>query len=463
MKVIKIGQLVFFLLILSQFSNGQLSIEEPLKIAIEKAIEKDLSLQNQALDIEKLKIDRQKLLNKYIPKLEATSALALYDNSFTLDVSTTTLPISGIQLFEGKTQLESTGNLFRSELTLSSVLFSGNQIQNGAEALAKKAEGSSYLLDSDKDKIAKAVIQSFDQLFLIQSSEELLLDTQTRLQKESERIEKAIKNGVAVPYDRDKIKLAQLELDSKRVSLVDSKSLLYRKITYLTGYDKAEIEAISYELLPYLIFERELNIDAKQELLALESFKEALDYLLKKEKGSNLPKLGAFASMSYTDLFNSTVTVPTSSFSNVINTQVDQFSIGPNWMLGLGLKWELFSGFERKNNIKTAKINSDQIQNKIDDSRQQLELLMNNAISSYEAALMQIDIAEQKKKIAFNNLDLAARQYREGLISIVDRLEAENDLYKASQQFVEKKIIQRQAAIDVLIATGTLVEEITKN
>jgi len=125
MKVIKIGQLVFFLLILSQFSNGQLSIEEPLKIAIEKAIEKDLSLQNQALDIEKLKIDRQKLLNKYIPKLEATSALALYDNSFTLDVSTTTLPISGIQLFEGKTQLESTGNLFRSELTLSSVLFSG--------------------------------------------------------------------------------------------------------------------------------------------------------------------------------------------------------------------------------------------------------------------------------------------------------------------------------------------------
>ena len=247
------------------------------------------------------------------------------------------------------------------------------------------------------------------------------------------------------------------------MSLVDSKSLLYRKITYLTGYDKAEIEAISYELLPYLIFERELNIDAKQELLALESFKEALDYLLKKEKGSNLPKLGAFASMSYTVLFNSTVTVPTSSFSNVINTQVDQFSIGPNWMLGLGLKWELFSGFERKNNIKTAKINSDQIQNKIDDSRQQLELLMNNAISSYEAALMQIDIAEQKKKIAFNNLDLAARQYREGLISIVDRLEAENDLYKASQQFVEKKIIQRQAAIDVLIATGTLVEEITKN
>lgn len=462
MEVEKICQLLVFLL-LGQLCHGQLRIEEPLKIAVEKAIEKDLSLQNQALDIEKLKIDRHELLDKYIPRLEATSALALYDNSFTLDVPTATLPITGTQLFEGRTQLESTGNLFRSELRLSSVLFSGNQIQNGAKALEKKVEGSSYLLESEKDKIAKAVIKSFDELFLIQSSEELLTDTQARLQKESERIEKAIQNGVAVPYDRDKIKLAQLELDSKRVSLVDSKSLLYRKIIYLTGYDKAEIQVISYELVPYLIFDKEFNIDAKQELLALQSFKEALDYLLKTEKGRNLPKLGAFATMTYTDFFNSSVSVPTSSFSNVVNTQVDQFSIGPNWMLGLGLKWELFSGFERKNKIKTAKINSDQIQNKIDDSRQQLELLMNNAISSYEAALMQIDIAEQKKKIALNNLDLATRQYREGLISIVDRLEAENDLYKASLKSVEKKIIQRQTAIDVLIATGTLVEEITKN
>lgn len=462
MEVEKICQLLVFLL-LGQLCHGQLRIEEPLKIAVEKAIEKDLSLQNQALDIEKLKIDRHELLDKYIPRLEATSALALYDNSFTLDVPTATLPITGTQLFEGRTQLESTGNLFRSELRLSSVLFSGNQIQNGAKALEKKVEGSSYLLESEKDKIAKAVIKSFDELFLIQSSEELLTDTQARLQKESERIEKAIQNGVAVPYDRDKIKLAQLELDSKRVSLVDSKSLLYRKIIYLTGYDKAEIQVISYELVPYLIFDKEFNIDAKQELLALQSFKEALDYLLKTEKGRNLPKLGAFAAMTYTDFFNSSVSVPTSSFSNVVNTQVDQFSIGPNWMLGLGLKWELFSGFERKNKIKTAKINSDQIQNKIDDSRQQLELLMNNAISSYEAALMQIDIAEQKKKIALNNLDLATRQYREGLISIVDRLEAENDLYKASLKSVEKKIIQRQTAIDVLIATGTLVEEITKN
>ena len=455
---------LLILLTFCQYSiYGQIKIETTLKTAIEQALEKDLSLQNQAMDIEKLELNREELLSKYIPRLEARSTLALYDNSFILDVPTATLPVTGIRLFDGRSELDNEGNLFRGELRLSSVLFTGNQIQNGAKALGKKLKGTSSLLDAEKDKLAKAVIKSFDDLFLIKASEKLLEDTQTRLQKESERVEKGIKNGVAIPYDRDKIKLAQLELESKRVSLADSKDLLYRKINYLTGYNQDEAEMVSYELMPYLLFEQELNIDDKQELLALESYKEALEFALKKEKGSNLPKIGAFAAFTYTELFNSTVSLPTSSFSNTVSTQVDQFSIGPNWILGLGLEWELFSGFERKHKIKKANINIDQMQNKIDDSRQKLELSMNNAISNYEVSLKQIDIAEQSQKIANNNLDLATKQYRQGLISIVERLEAENDLFKASRQHVQMIINQRQSAIDVLIATGALLDQIEKN
>lgn len=460
-----LGLLVLLvLLVFGQFyCHAQIKVEASLKKAIEQALEKDRSLQNQTMDIEKLELNRQELLEKYIPRLEATSALAIYDNSFILDVPTATLPITGFTLFEDRTELDSNGKLFRGELRMSSVLFTGNQIQNGAKALDKKAEGTSYLLDAEKDKIAKATIKSFDELFLIKASEELLKDTQMRLDKESERVEKAIKNGVAVPYDRDKIKLAQLELKSKSVSLEDSKDLLYRKITYLTGYSQAQIKAVSYELLPYLLFETAFNLDDKQELLALESYKEALEFVLKKEKGSNLPKIAAFAAMTYTDFFDSTVSVPTSNFSNTINVPVNQFTLGPNWILGLGMKWELFSGFERKHKIKEAKINIDQMQNKIDDSQQKLELMMNKAISNYQVSLKQIDITAQSQKIADNNLDLATKQYREGIISIVDRLTAENDLYKASLQHVQNIINQRQSAIDVLIATGALLEQIEKN
>jgi hypothetical protein len=39
---------------------------------------------------------------------------------------------------------------------------------------------------------------------------------------------KAIEEGLAIPYDRDKIKLASLELDSKRIELQGKRKLVFR-------------------------------------------------------------------------------------------------------------------------------------------------------------------------------------------------------------------------------------------
>jgi hypothetical protein len=67
-----------------------------------------------------------------------------------------------------------------------------------------------------------------------------------RLQTETKRILKAIEEGLAIPYDRDKIKLASLELDSKRIELQGKRKL--RKIRYLTGYTDSEINTVHYNL-----------------------------------------------------------------------------------------------------------------------------------------------------------------------------------------------------------------------
>jgi hypothetical protein len=72
-----------------------------------------------------------------------------------------------------------------------------------------------------------------------------------RLQTETKRILKAIEEGLAIPYDRDKIKLASLELDSKRIELQGKRKLVFRKIRYLTGYTDSEINTVHYNLAPY--------------------------------------------------------------------------------------------------------------------------------------------------------------------------------------------------------------------
>jgi hypothetical protein len=109
-------------------------------------------------------------------------------------------------------------------------LFSGLQIPNGAKA-PKKAIGTEYLKSETKN--IKDVINTFDQI--TRSGKKLINDA-----KQKQNF-KAIEEGLAIPYDRDKIKLASLELDSKRIELQGKRKLVFRKIRYLTGYTDSEI------------------------------------------------------------------------------------------------------------------------------------------------------------------------------------------------------------------------------
>jgi outer membrane protein TolC len=63
---------------------------------------------------------------------------------------------------------------------------------------------------------------------------------------------------------------------------------------------------------------------------------------------------------------------------------------------------------------------------------------------------------------AKNNLNLASKQYTQGLISVSERLEAENDCFKSAVNKINTLIDQRLAAIETIIATGDLTKQLNK-
>lgn len=442
---------------------AQIELPSSLEDAVNAAVLKSLNLQNQALEVDKLNLEVKSVKGLNLPRVEATALYSYFRTDLRADVATATLPISGLQVFDGVSNLSLDGNFFQGGVMAKTILFGGMQIKNASKAIEEKAIGTSYLMQAERDELVQEVIHTFDQLYLIQASEALLDDSRKRLEKENLRLEKAIANGLAIPYDRDKIKLAQLELQSKSVELKGAKKVLYQKITYLTGYSESQTEAVLYDLEPYLLFDDSFSVEEKQELKALESFKVAYEYLLKKERGSFLPSLGAFAGVSYTSVFDANVGFPSPVTGNNLNVPINEFTLFPNIMAGVALKWEIFSGFERKHKIEEAKINIMQIENKRNDAKQKLELQLDFRMSNYNVMLEKIELAEQQYKVAENNLTMATKQYQEGLIGISDRLEAENDLYKAAQNKVNVIINQRLAAIEVMMSTGKIYEDMSTN
>lgn len=444
-------------------SNAQITISTSLDEAINKAIEKNSSIKNKELEIEKINLQKKGIWNKYIPTVEASGLYTYFDNKLTIDAPSVTVPMVNLTLFEGKTTFDNYGNIFNGSVMAKTILFSGMQIPNGAKALEQKAKGTEYLKESDKDGIIKEVINTFDQLTLLNEVEKLINDSDKRLQSESKRVSKAIEQGLAVPYDRDKIKLASLELNSKKIELDGKRKLVYRKIRYLTDYSETEINNVKHDLVPYILTSDKLTPENKQEIKALESFKLANEYLLKKEKGTYLPTLGAFGGVTYSSLFDANTTTPViPGLNQPLNLAINEMTLSPNWMFGAAMKWEIFAGFEREHKIHEAKINIQQVQNQIDDTKEKLELLLENNYVNYSVLNQKIEIASQQEKVANNNLTLAIKQYKEGLINISERLEAENDSYKATVNKINTLIEQRLSAIETIIATGELTQHISK-
>ena len=148
--------------------------------------------------------------------------------------------------------------------------------------------------------------------------------------------------------------------------------------------------------------------------------------------------------------------MPIEQLNTTANLKLNELTLHPNWMLGVAVKWELFSGFERKHKIDEAKIGLAQVENKLADTKEKVDLELEKNKVEYNTTLHKVDIAIQREKIAQNNNEIASKQYRLGLINVTERLGAENDIYKESLNKVETVIEQRNAAIEVYRSSGKL-------
>ena len=452
--------ILIILLSVSATTFAQIPVSSDVNQAIQLALQKDVTIKNQNIEKTKLDLEHKSVLNKYIPKVEANALYGYLNSKGSLDIPTVTLPITGTQLFSGSSDFTTKGQAFHGNVMAKTVLFSGGQIMNGAKALQYKKEGTSYMMDLQNDAVIKDVILSYDQLQMLKIADQLINDSEKRLLKETERVEKAISLGLAIPYDRDKIKLATLELESKRTDVKHKQELLALKINQITGLDVNDVLNTHHSVEPIVILE-ELSTENKNENKALQAFQKASEYAVKKEKGSLLPTIGAFGGYSYTSLFNTEMNVPFQSINQTAHLKMDALTFNPTWMVGVAMKWELFSGFERKHKIEEAELNAEQIKNKQVDAEEKLVLQLTKNKMEYEGMLHQMDIAKQREKIAQNNNEMAEKQYKAGLISVTERLAAENDIYKESLNKIETIIKQRQAAIETYQSAGSLTSYIS--
>lgn len=450
-----------YFVLISSFSFGQQLIDPQLKLPVEKAIESSYNLKNKQLEVDKNNSKYDEIKGKQKPSLSAIALGSYLNSNGTIDIPTKSIDLISTELFAGNQRFNTSTGLFTIGINASQVIFSGLQIPNALNAIQEKSVALDYLKDAEKEVITKDILQTYDQLMLIQKVEELISNSAKRLDKEHLKVQKAIQNGLAIPYDREKIKLAMLELEARQVEVNGSRQLLYKKLETLTHLSIEDLQQIEYELTPIHIISAEYTLENKKELKALEHSIKAYEFLYKKEKGSHLPQVFAFANTNYTSIFGSRFNLKDVGLLGDVNLKMNQFTLFPNILIGIGAKWELLDGGQHKNRLAQAKTDILINENKLKDSQEKLHLLLSKNKIDYETSSEKLKVNHQQNTIATNNLEIASRRFQEGLIDVTERLAAENDFYKANLGYYSQIIDQRSKTYELLQTSGELFNQIS--
>ncbi len=406
---------------------------------IEQALKKSYALATNQAEQRKVQIEKQGLRNQYLPELTINPTYTHLDRN--ISITLPRLPYQPLppSVYKGPLELQQQlqpQNILKATVQANMLLFSGTKIPLLSKALTLKEQSVRVRADKERMTIIREVTLAYDQLGLIAQSEQVLDEANKRLAEQMRFVTKAVKEGLAIPYDRSKVELAIQDLRTKRVDIRGKRALALARLAQLTDTPAEQLSDIRPELVRLVSDSLPASAENRPELKALALAEEATRYRQKATRAGYFPQVYAFGK---NELYRR-----------------DLSAIEPYWYVGVGLRLTLFDKFAARTEYRTAQQDLLIAQNNLAQTRDLLLLNLQKSRSELATASELADVAGQKVALARKGLDMATNQYEQGLLRITERLEAETDYQKAQLEYVQRIVDQRSAQINQLEASGVL-------
>lgn len=437
-----------------------------LQEMINSALASDGTLNQQILENRYTKLDEEKLVDIFKPKLELSGKAGyMHANAFfeSPEIAIPALkPIfSGIKINEGQLNSVAVSGLSgAAKAEASMLIYSGGKVKYLKEALREKNLSENILMDKSRDEVITEISKAYDQLALIHESKRVLNSSKKRLDANKRTADKALGYGLITPYDHLKIELAQATLDSKVAEYEGKKELLLTQLEQLTGIERSRLEQLEPELrtVQYEVLDPTM-IENRAEIQALEHGIKATEYKMKAEERWWVPKVQTQSSLSYMGLYSGHIKsndelIP--GTGKKLDIHPSNLNLMPIFQIGVGFKWEILDGNEGKHAVEKARIEKEILENKRTDAIKKLNLNLANNQTNYTISNAQIKLKEKAKYIAEKGLQQIEKEFRYGTKTSSALIEAENDLENAELELQTAIFNQRRAAVELMKSTQNL-------
>jgi len=282
------------------------------------------------------------------------------------------------------------------------------------------------------------VAEAYDQLALIGQALAVIARADERLREEQRIADRAYEEGLVPAYDLTRLRIARNDLEKERIRRDGDRELAARKLEHLSGISwRRFMEPVAEPGLQLMgVVPGEMEQQVRPEVEALREAGQAADYLYRAQRADYLPQAYAFLRQ---ELYEDDLSV-----------------LEPARVMGFGLRWELFDGFNRSRRIQKAERDRIIARERLEETVSLVELDRRQAEVRLSVAEKQLEVARESLTDAHTALRLSTQRYRLGLAPVSEKLEAETGMQRAELNWQRAVFEQRRAAMELLRANGQM-------
>lgn len=452
-NIIRAAIFVCLLFVTGNFTSQAQEQVSELQGLIEAAFQKSAAIKINNFSIAQTQIDRKLATYTFLPKFTLNASYTRLNDDVTFDDNLISLlkgtekllikeaigvafntslpdgtPTSEIPLLLDK-------NVLKASLGMEWVLFSGFKVFNAIKATKHKEKAQEYAGLTSKTAVVMAVSDAYYKLALVQASKKVLQSSENYLNIQNKFVTAAIKNGLAIPIDRQKITLAKHRLDVKKLDISNKEQLLVELLHQLTNTPVKKIAQLQPQLIN-LRDDQQLITKKRSEVLALEEVIIATEYQRKIERNDFIPKIAAKGHYEF--------------------IEDDLSLLDPQWYLGVGVKWSVFDGFTSKNKAKKIGYKKLKYEAQLTEATELIHLNETKATLSLNTIQQKIVMIRQEVILAEKLYHFVNKQYKNGLTSITDVMDALNDVEKSNFNLQTAFYEQQIAGLKLRQAKGLI-------
>jgi len=415
-----------------------------LKDALTYALENKAEARKSRLEIENSEYQIQEIRSRALPQISANGGLTYNPVLQTniLDGAIFGQPGQSVQVAFGQKWTSNAG------VSLNQALFD-QTVFTGLKAAKSTREFYQLNNQLTEEQVIERVANSYYSVYVQRERLTLLDSNYVNSTKVRDIVKGQYDNGLAKKIDLDRILVKISNIDTERQQVKNQIELQENALKFYMGMpieNQFVIPQTEFEVTPISLAEVP-NTANRSEYLLLKKQEELLEFQKTAIKGEYYPTLSLVAGYNY---LGQGPEMP------LFAKPADGVYWSDYSAIGLNLRIPIFTGFGTRSRVRQADIDIQILQEDIKDTQLALDLDYRNAKAQIENNLITIKNQSENMKLARDILDNTKNNYLQGLATLTDLLDSQNESLDAQNNYTRAILNYKIAEIALIKSRGEL-------